>query len=152
MSIKRLFYTETSDRLESAGLLVFRLVVGTAFVFHGLPKVQNPFNWANEIAAVGGGFQLLAALAEFVGGICLILGFLTRLASIHIGGVMVVALVIFHLPQGHPFVVVGKPGQPSCELATVYLACALLLLLLGAGQFSLDALLFGDRGGTKSTA
>ena len=90
-----------------------------------------------------GVLQMLAALAEFGGGFLLILGLLTRLASLGIAGVMVVALVTYHLPQGHPFV---ATTGPSFELAAVYLACAVLFLLAGPGRFSLDDRLFGRRG------
>jgi putative oxidoreductase len=53
---------------------------------------------------------------------------------------MVVAIGMVHVPQGDPFV--GQ-GGPSWELAAVYLACAILFLILGPGRFSLDALFFG---------
>ena len=44
-----------------------------------------------------------------------------------------------HIPKGDPFV---NPAGRSFELAAVYLACAVLWLLLGPGRISLDALLF----------
>ncbi len=98
-------------------------------------------------ASMPGILQALAALSEFGGGMALILGLLTRLASLGIASVMVVALGMVHLPHGDPFV--SQTGGPSCELAAVYLACAVLFLLLGPGRFSLDALLFGNPLETK---
>jgi putative oxidoreductase len=134
-------------RLGSAGLLLLRLVVGAAFLFHGWPKIHNPLGWMGPEASMPAILQALAALSEFGGGMALIFGLLTRLASLGISGVMVVALATVHLPHGDPFV--GKPGGHSYELAAVYLACAVLFLLVGPGRLSLDALLFGRPLGAK---
>jgi putative oxidoreductase len=126
---------------------LLRLVMGAAFLFHGWPKIHNPLGWMGPDSPVPAVFQALAALAEFGGGMALILGLLTRLASLGIATNMVVALAMVHLPNGDPFV--GKPGTPSFEPAAVYLACAVLFLLLGPGRVSLDAFLFGKPLGTK---
>jgi putative oxidoreductase len=125
----------------AVGLLVLRLVMGAAFALHGWPKVQNPFAWMGPQASVPGFLQGLAALAEFGGGLALVVGLLTPLASFGIACTMIVAVGLVHVPNGHPFV--GKPGGPSFELAAVYLAAAVAFLLVGPGEFSLDALLFG---------
>jgi len=63
------FYTDTVGRLGSVGLLLLRLVVGAAFLFHGWPKIQNPFGWMGPEAPMPGILLALAALAEFGGGI-----------------------------------------------------------------------------------
>jgi len=138
--MRHLLYCDTVGRLGSVGLLVLRLVMGAAFVFHGWPKIQNPFGWMPPEMDVPAVFQALAALAEFGGGIALALGLLTRLASLGIAGVMVVAIGMVHVPQGHPFV---SQGGPSWELAAVYLTCSILFLFLGPGRISADAVLFG---------
>jgi len=140
--MRHLLYCDTVGRLGSVGLLLLRLVVGAAFLFHGWSKIKNPLGWMGPEATMPGILQALAALSEFGGGIALILGLLMRLASLGIASVMVTALATVHLPHGDPFV--GKPGGPSFELAAVYLACAVALLLLGPGRFSFDAFLFGS--------
>jgi putative oxidoreductase len=126
-------------------LLLVRLVMGLAFVQHGWPKIQNPMGWMNAMggSSVPSFLQALAALAEFGGGIALILGLLTPLAAFGLVCQMIGALVLVHLPQGHPFV---AQGGPSFELALVYLVLAIVLIALGPGKWSLDALLFARRG------
>jgi putative oxidoreductase len=134
-------YTDQIGARASAGLLPLRVAVGLAFIFHGLPKVQNAFAWMGSESPVPGVLQAVAAVAEFGGGAALLVGLLTRLASLGILSVMIGALALVHVPHGDPFV--GKPGQSSAEPATVYLCCAVLFLVVGPGRYSLDALLFG---------
>jgi putative oxidoreductase len=137
--MRRWLYTDAVGGPGSVALFILRVVVGAAFVFHGWMKIQQPFGWMGPNASMPGALQALAAVAEFGGGLALIVGLLTRLASVGIAAVMVGALAMVHIPAGHPFVAVGGP---SSELATVYFACAILFLLLGPGRISLDACLF----------
>jgi putative oxidoreductase len=130
----------------SIGLLALRLVAGTAMALHGWPKIQNPTSWMPPDAPVPGALQAAAAIAEFGGGVCWVLGLLTPVASFLIACTMAVAAFTVHIPAGHPFV--SSTGGPSYEPALGYLAIAISLLLVGPGRLSIDWCLFGrGRGG-----
>jgi putative oxidoreductase len=139
--MRRLF-PRFQDGPQAVGLLLLRLVTGFAFILHGWPKIQNPTGWMGPEAPVPGAVQLLPAIAEFGGGIVLMLGLLTPIAALGIAITMIAAIVMAHLSQGHPFV---DPKGPSWELAASYLVDSIVLLLLGPGRFSIDALLFDRR-------
>jgi putative oxidoreductase len=141
-AMKRFMYNGGIAPLTSVGLLALRVVMGAAFLFHGWPKIQSPFGWMGPEPPFPGPLVAAAAVAEFGGGIALILGALTRPAALLLAATMAVA-AMFHIRKGDPFVA-SKPGEPFWELAAVYLACSVLFLLAGPGRLSLDALLFGD--------
>lgn len=138
--MKNFFKTYPLSNKMSLGLLIFRIVVGLAFMFHGYSKIQSPMNWMGENGPPGI-FQLLAAVSEFGGGLAWILGLLFPLSSIGIFCTMAVATHFHAIVRGDPFV--GKEG--SYELALVYLVTALLLFLTGPGKYSLDQKIFGSK-------
>jgi putative oxidoreductase len=118
----------------SLAVLLLRLITGVAFLFHGWSKIQNPFHWMDQAANAPPAFlQALAAVAEFGGGIGLLLGLLTPLCAAGIFCTMAYAAGT-HILRGDPFV--GKGG--SYELALLYLTISVAFLLLGPGRFSLD--------------
>ncbi|HSE64655.1 MAG TPA: DoxX family protein [Thermoanaerobaculia bacterium] len=125
----------------SFGLLVLRLIVGAAFILHGWPKIQNPMAWMGD--SVHPILQLASAVAEFGGGIALILGFLTPIVAGALAINMAVALFLVHIPKGHAFVSSGPGG--SFELPLVYLGVMVALFFVGPGRFSLDATLWRPR-------
>lgn len=135
--------TPKQETCASWALLFLRLIVGVAFIFHGWGKIQNPFAWMPPEAPVPGIFQFLAALSEFGGGIALIIGFLTPLASFGLGCTMAVATFMHMIVRGDPFV--AKGGGASYELALVFLGIAILFFIMGPGKFSLDNKIFGER-------
>ena len=127
----------------SAALLLLRLIVGTAFVYHGSGKIQNPFDWMGPQATIPGFFQFLAALSEFGGGMAWVFGLLTPLASLGIFCTMSVAVHMHMIVRHDPFV--NLTGGMSYEPALVYWGVAILILTLGPGKFSLDHKIFSER-------
>ncbi len=114
----------------SAALLGLRVFSGVMLATHGWGKIQDPFHWMDKGAdAAPPFFQMLAAVSEFFGGLALAAGALTPLACFGIACTMVVA-VHRHLTKGGSF-----------ELAGVYLAIAVMFMVMGPGRFSLDELL-----------
>ncbi len=141
--MKRFFAPYNFPASVDFALLLIRLVCGYAFILHGWEKIQNPMGWMGPDSPIPSVFQALAAISEFVGGIALILGFVTRLASLGLLITMLVAVYVHAAQMGDPFV--NPKGAGSYELPAVYLCIMVLLLAAGAGGFSLDKALFGTR-------
>lgn len=126
----------------SIGLLVLRVILGVIFVGHGAQKLFGSFGgpgisgFAKALEGMGvkpaGPMAILAGLAEFVGGLLMILGFLTPLAAVALVVVMVMAVLTVHLKNGF----FATNGGYEFNLALA--AMALALLLQGAGAYSID--------------
>lgn len=143
MSFKSFFAPREHSFFTHLALLLLRMVVGLAFMFHGWGKIQNPFGWMGPDGFAPGFLQALAALSEFGGGLALMIGLLTPLACLGIGSTMAVAFSTHAFVRGDPFV--SMTGGPASELAAVYFCITVLLLALGPGRFSLDRVFFGRR-------
>ena len=137
-------------------MLLLRVAVGAGMTYHGAGKVFGGSipQFAEGVGKMGFPLPLLfawlAALSEFAGGICLILGLGTRLAALFVSFTMLVAAFLAHKAHLQLLVALGlfsaSPdeikswGKP--ELALAYLAASLAILLMGGGRFSLDKRLF----------
>ena len=143
-----LFRPPAQSLRTSTGLLIIRVLAGVAFIYHGYDKILDPFGWMGDDAPFPALLLALAALSEFGGGIAWILGVLTPLASLGLACTMAVATWFLAVVREAPFV---ASGGSSYELAAVYLAVALLLLLSGPGKLSLDAVLFRRRAANERT-
>ena len=138
--MKNLFKVPSLNNKASIGLLLLRIVLGLAFMFHGWGKIQNPMNWMGDDGPPAI-FQMLAAISEFGGGLAWILGLLFPLSSLGVLCTMAVATHFHAIIRGDAFV--GKEG--SFEMPLVYLVIALMFILTGPGKFSLDSKIFGTK-------
>lgn len=129
---------EANDKRLSTSLLLLRVVFGVAMAIHGWPKFQNLTTWMGPDAPIPAILIALAAIAEFLGGIAIVLGALTSIASFGMTCTMIVACA-FHISKGDPWISTGTGG--SWEMAGIYLAISIALLLVGPGRFSVDAII-----------
>lgn len=141
MTLKKFFFPAFDYKTISLALLILRLIAGIAMMLHGWGKIQNPMAWQGPDSTTPGIFQLLAAVSEFGGGLAWVIGLLTPLASFGIACTMVVAAYTHAIIMGQPFV--GRDG--SYELASIYFAIAVLLMVAGPGKFSIDDLIRNRR-------
>lgn len=124
-----------ASAVADAGLLVLRLMAGLGLAFaHGINKLPPSEPFIGGVEAMGLPapvfFAWAAGIAEFVGGLCLAVGLLTRPASLLILLTMAVAFFVQHAPDAFT----------TKEKAFLFGGITLLYLLAGAGRFSVDAI------------
>jgi putative oxidoreductase len=134
----------------SWALTVVRVTLGVIFFAHGSQKVLGWFGGYGLKGTTGylvsTGLPLALAYAvcffEFLGGLGLVVGLLTRLAALAIITVMVGAIVKVHWPHGFFINWELAPGKGhGVEANLAFIAMALACLIGGGGALSLDALL-----------
>jgi putative oxidoreductase len=141
--IKRLFAPAQSLAVLGGALLLLRGWLGAAMLLnHGLGKLQK-FGTLKDAfpdpLGVGSLTSLsLAVFAEFFCAILLVLGLFTRFAALCLTVTMIVAFTMIH--RG------ALSGENSGELAFIYMAGFVALLIAGPGRFSLDQKISGKKG------
>lgn len=133
--MQKFLHLEFIPRSPDAALLLLRVWLGLSMLaLHGWGKLNGLFSGNSrfpDVLGIGSTPALaLAVLAEVAGSVLLILGLWTRLASLLLVVTMAVAFFIAHGAK--------LSGQGNGELAFIYLAGFLVLLLTGAGKFSID--------------
>lgn len=143
---KKLFVPSDDSDLTHMALLVTRLWFGLTMLFnHGIEKLfhfndivgtfPDPLRIGQEASLI------LVVVAEVFGALLLTIGFMTRVAAAVLVIDMFVAFLMVHKTE--------LTGQHSGELAFLYLAGYVVLVIAGGGLFSLDTLAFGKSGRSK---
>jgi len=127
--------------LEHIGFAIIRIIFGTIFIIFGWNKLGSGSTNLTQIGSaisyfgITHGYLLFgyaAALTELCGGAAFMLGFCTRIASLPMIFLLIVA-VKFHLQQGDSFT---KWSFPALCLAIV-----IGFLIAGSGKYSVDYIL-----------
>lgn len=133
------------EEYRNIGLVILRLGLGIMFILHGYPKMfGGPDTWEQVGTAVQNlgidfapmFFGFMAGVAEFFGGIFLLLGLFFTPSIVLLFTVMLVATTQ-HLSAGDGFALYSH----SIELAIVFVS----LMFIGPGKYSLDKKLKNKR-------
>ena len=126
--------------------MLLRLVLGFTFMYHGYLKLfvsGNLPSLASNFSKMGIPLANVSAVAvavtEFAGGMLLIMGFLTRFASLALIFEMLVAFFKVHLKNG--FLITSK--SYGYEFILLILVCLFVVLLNGPGMLSLGKMFKG---------
>jgi putative oxidoreductase len=164
MNLRQLISVKRSWKMNDWGLLIFRVMVSLSlFIHHGWEKVSGFSHMSQRFMdPIHIGVVPSLMYATFADGICallVIVGLATRTVSLFILVNLAVVYFIVHNALGlaifNAAPAGGAPGGPGgmppmpggggdhLELVFVYLACYILLTLVGGGAFSLDRLISG---------
>jgi amino acid transporter len=140
-------------RLDSSGgmldfvLLVFRLIMGWVFIYHGAGKLFGAFG-GYGLTGTGHYFlslglqpgllwAVVGGIVEFAGGIFLIFGFAARIWAALLLGDMITAILTTNWANG----LIAEKAAGGFEINLALGSLALAVVLLGAGGWSLDRVL-----------
>jgi putative oxidoreductase len=141
-----LFNVRPSPLPMDIGLLAARIALAWIFIYYGAGKLFGAFNgpglhrtalYFSNTAHLhpGGFFAVLGGMIEFGGAISMALGLVARLAGIALFGDMVMAMITVTWATG----INSSTIPPGYQLNLALAVLALVVVLLGAGRFSLDS-------------
>lgn len=133
--MKKLITFDFAPSSPDLGLLILRAWLGLSmFGIHGLDKLKTFGETAAKFESMGIPKVAAAAaiLAEGVASLLLVLGLATRWAAAALAVTMAVAFFAAHKGS-------LTPGPGSGELAFIYLAGFVTILVAGAGRYSVDS-------------
>lgn len=128
------------EKFQSLCLLGLRLTLAYGFYNPALSKLQNIDSVAKWFEQLGYPSPLLSAylagITELLGVFLLPIGLFTRLISLPLMFVMIVAIFTVHWEHGFP------ASQNGFEIPLYYFLMLFILFSHGAGKLSLDYLIF----------
>lgn len=136
-------FTDLVSNVKSLSLLMARLIIAYGFYEPAMNKWSDIASVATWFESMGIPLPTLnaymAASTELLGVVLLTLGLFTRVISIPLIVVMIVAIVTVHLPHGF------SAGDNGFEIPLYYMIFLFTFVGNGAGRFSLDRIIFGEK-------
>ena len=128
------------QNFQSISLLLARFAVAYGFLEPALNKWRDMDAVAGWFGSMGIPFPTLnaymAASTEIIGVVLLTIGFMTRLISVPLMVIMIVAITTVHLSNGF------AAGSNGFEIPLYYMLFLFIFLSHGAGKFSVDYYMF----------
>ncbi|MGB6946166.1 MAG: DoxX family protein [Bryobacteraceae bacterium] len=130
---------------------IVRLILGVVFFAHGAQKALGWFDGTglketlrpmHETLGLPPSIAVVAALAEFLGGLGLIAGLLGRVAAAGIVVVMLAAIVMVNGRYGLFLNGFADRKGHGYEYHLLAIALAVVIIVRGSGAMSLDRLLY----------
>lgn len=140
---KYLFVSHLGEQCKSLSLLFARLAVAYGFYEPAMNKWSDMASVASWFETLGIPFPTLnaymAASTEILGVLLLTLGLFTRVISLPLIIIMIVAITTVHLPNGF------SAGENGFEIPLYYMLFLFIFFAQGAGKISLDRIIFGEK-------
>ena len=149
--VRMLFETTSTGPAVDLAVLAVRIALAWIFIYYGAAKLFGSFpgsggpHGIHETAIFmsqgahlqpGEFFAVLSGVTELGGGIAMALGFCTRLAGLALFGDMIMAIITVTGSEG-----LNPTSGTGYQLNLAIAGLALVAALIGAGRFSVDAVI-----------
>lgn len=146
--LSMIFTTRPTSRANDLALAAVRIALAWIFIYYGAGKLFGAFNgpgihntalFFSNTAHLhpGGFFAVVGGVIEFGGAIAVALGLFSRLAALALFGDQVMAMITVTWTNG----INSETLTPGYEFNMALAVLALVIILLGPGRASVDALM-----------
>lgn len=140
LMIKKMFNPGSYSKNIDLSLLTLRIAGGALMLTHGIGKMESlfgsdPIQFPDPIGLGATTSLALAVFAEVLCALFLIIGFATRFSAFNLLITMLVAVFAIHIAD--PFA--------KQELPLLYASIYLVVLITGAGKYSIDSIIFNKK-------
>ncbi|QDP84043.1 DoxX family protein [Chryseobacterium sp. SNU WT5] len=139
--MKLFIFPKKSALINNLVILLVRIFIGISMIFiHVVPKLEMLFKGEEikfyDFIGLGDRNTLIVAIIlELVFSFMLIIGLFTRISSMVISCIMIIAA----------FVVNGAQPLSSKELSLLYLTIYIFIIAFGPGKYSIDQMILKKR-------